>query len=227
MLFIILEVPEAFPEDYYQGISLICWFIVIGLFFLAFILFFSKGLKTELKSLKMSYFAYGVVSLMLGLTRIFFIVAVYIPENYDFYTTLGYISGISGMIFWLYIVETYLVKKTKRIFTIICSISLSISIIALFGAVSRDLALDIQFILLPFALAVIVLLYIYMIVKTTGTVRVKAIWVLVGLALIAVAQVLDGQDFISAFPNFPLIITPLIMMAGILIFMISQLYYER
>ncbi|MGQ4876024.1 MAG: hypothetical protein ACP6IY_18315 [Promethearchaeia archaeon] len=175
----------------------------------------------------MTYFAYGVVSLMLGLTRIFFIVAVYIPENYDFYTTFGYISGISGMIFWLYIIETYLVKKTKKIFTIICSISLSISSIALFGVVSRNFALDIQFLLLPFALAVIVLLYIYMIVKTTGTVRVKAIWVLVGLALIAVAQVLDGQDFISAYPNFPLIIAPLIMMAGILIFMISQLYYER
>jgi len=186
-----------------------------------------KGLEIELKSLKMTYCAYGFALLMLSLTRIFFIVAVYIPDNYDFYTNLGYISGIAGLIYWLYVLESYLVKKTKRFFTIISVIVFSISIIALFGVVSRDFALDIQFILLPVALVVIVILYVYLIIKTTGTVRVKSSWVLVGLALIAVAQVMDGQDFISALPEFPLIIAPLIMLAGVMIFIISQLFYER
>lgn len=217
--------PE-YPSGYYQGISLILWLIASGLFFLTFTLFFIKGSKFKLKSMKMTYFAYGIVLLMLGFTRIFFIVAVYIPDNYDFYTTLGYLTGIGGMIFWLYVIESYLVTKTKRIFTIICLITFSISAIALSGAVSRDFALNIQFILLPAALGIITLLYIYIILKATGNVRIKAIWVLVGLALIAISQVMDGQGFILAFPDFPLIIAPIIMIIGILLFAESQLYYE-
>ena len=204
----------VYPPGYYAGLSLILWGITITLFFTAFVLFLRKGLSFDLKSMKMIYSAYGFVCLMLGFTRIFFIIAVYIPDNYDFYTTLGYITGIAGMIFLLYVVETYLVKKTKDIFTFVCLIAFVISILALFGlfGISRDFALNIQYILLPVALVVILLMYIYIIVKTTGTVRTKAKWLLVGMIFIAISQVMDGESFITALPWFPFEIAPSIMM---------------
>ena len=130
--------------------------------------------------------------------------------------------AVAGIIFWLYIVENYLIKKTKRIFTIISTVSFIISIIALLGPVSREFALNIQYILLPFSLGAIAILYFYIIAKTTGDLRNKAIWILIGLVLIALAQILDSEAFITAFPSFPLEITPIIMIIGIFIFLFSQ-----
>ena len=71
--YMILQVPEGFPDGYYEGISLYLWFGTIALFFLAFLLFLMKGSKMDLKSQKMLFYAYGVASLGLGFTRIFFI----------------------------------------------------------------------------------------------------------------------------------------------------------
>ena len=223
----LLEMPEVFKNmDYYEGIPLILWLIGFGLYILGFILFFREGKRMELKSQKMANYAYGTFMLGMGITRIVFIIAIYIPEAYDFWTTLGYITGLIGLIFWLYVLETFLVQKTKKIFTIISIIAFGFSSIALFGVISRDLALNIQYILLPFSIGIILILYIYLIAKTTGTVRRKVEWILIGLFLIAAAQVLDGQTFIEAVPTFPLIIPPIIMISGILIFISSQLFHK-
>ncbi|MHA1149946.1 MAG: hypothetical protein ACTSR8_17045 [Promethearchaeota archaeon] len=218
----ILQVPEGFPDGYYEGISLYLWFGTITFFFIAFILFIIKGRKLDLKSQKMLFYGYSMASLGLGFTRVFFLLGVHIPDQYDFFTTLGYLSSLAGLIFWLYILENYLVPKTKKLFTIVSVIAFLVSVVALLSPLPREFALNIQYILLPFSLSAIAVLYIYIIIKTTGDVRVKAIWILIGLVLIAVAQILDGEAFITAYPTFPLVIPPLVMMVGILLYIIPQ-----
>ena len=216
--------------DYYGGVSLIFWFISIAIYVIGFFLFIKEAAKTELMSLKMSHYAYGVFLLLMACTRIFFIIGYYlgaIPGAYDFYTSLGYISGTAGLIFWIWVLEKYLVQKTKKIFTLITLFSFSFSIFALFGIVKRSVALNFQYILLPFAIAVILILYIYLIKKTTGTVRRKVEGILFGLFLILLGQVMDGETFISALPTFPLLIAPIIMITGIITFFSTQLFYKR
>jgi hypothetical protein len=214
-------------SGYYTGLSFFLWFISIEILFLSFLLFIREALKMDLTSQRMANYGYGVYSGLMGVTRIMFIVAVYNPDLYDFYTILGYMSGIIGLIFWLYIVETYLIRKTKKIFTIISIIPFSFSFLALFGLIDRDIALDIQFLLLPLAVLVILILYIYLIKKTTGTVRKKFIGILTGLVLMIVSQVMDGEDFITALPDFPLFVAPLLNIMGAIIFLVTQLYFFK
>ncbi len=223
------EIPEAFRDiGYLEGPELYLWFISIGVLWLGFVLFMIKAPKIELKSQKMHYIAFGFFSLMFGLTRLLFIIAIFIPDNYDFYTTLGYITSLVGIIFFLYVLETYLIqKKTKRIFFLISLITFIISTIALFGGTSRYLALQIQYILLPIVLGAVALLYFYLIVKTTGALRKKIIGILLGMVLIALAQILDSEAFITAFPIFPFIIPPLVLIGGTILFYVSQLYYKE
>ncbi|TFF95022.1 MAG: hypothetical protein EU544_03665 [Promethearchaeota archaeon] len=219
----ILQVPEGFPPGYYSGFSLMLWFVVIALFFLNFIVFLWKARGVEMESQKWLFISYGVASLGLGFTRIFFILGVYISAQYDFYTILGYISALAGMVLWIFTLEKYLVTKTKKVLTLITIVLLIIDFVALLGPIPRELALDLQYIFLPFSLGAIAILYFYIIAKATGDVRTKAIWILIGLILIVVAQVMDGQAFITAFPAVPLELAPVIMMAGILLFLISQI----
>ncbi|MHA1150636.1 MAG: hypothetical protein ACTSR8_20640 [Promethearchaeota archaeon] len=220
----IIKIPEVFQGiGYFQGISLILWIISAGLLFLAFLLFLLKSSKLEMKSQKMIYLGYGLFGLFFGITRLLFIVAFYISDQYDFYTTLGYITGIIGILAWLYVLETYLVTNTKKIFMIITSIAFAIALIALIGQTSRYLALTMIYILLPFAIIAIFMLYIYLIIKTTGTVRIRAIWLLIGLIILAIGYMMDSELFVGNFPFVPLEIAPLMMILGTLIFMITQL----
>ncbi len=177
--------------------------------------------------MKMSNYAYGIFLLLMGVTRILFIIGFYTPTLYDFYTLLGYISGTAALIFWIYVLETYLVKKTKKIFTVITLISFSFSILALFGIIDRSIALNIQYVLLPFAIAVILILYLYLIKKTTGDIRKKVVGILIGLALVLIGQVMDGETFITALPTVPLLIPPIIMICGIITFIATQLFYKK
>ena len=224
---------------YYVGIPLILWIICMGLFFFGFILFLIEAKKSELKSQKMINKAYGIFLLCMGLTRIFFILGVYFylptlcDDCYDFYTTLGYISAIAGVAFWLYVAETHLIHKTKKLFTILSIILLALSLIVLFGIIfpdlaiiDRDLSLELQTYLMPVAVGILGILYIYLVIKTTGTVRKKIFWVIVGLLMIAAAQILDGEGFITSLPNFPLEIAPLIMITGLILFISSQIFYK-
>lgn len=221
------EIPEAFRGiGYLEGPELYLWFVAVGLLWLGFVLFMTKAPKVELKSQKMHYIAFGFFSLMFGITRVLFITAVFIPDYYDFFTTLGYITSLTGIIFFLYVLETYLVQKTKRIFFYISLVMFVSSTIALFGGASRYLALQIQYILLPIVLGAVAILYIYLIVKTTGTLRKKIIGILLGMIFIALAQILDGEAFISAFPTFPFVIAPLVLIGGTILFYFSQLYYK-
>ncbi|MHA1334831.1 MAG: hypothetical protein ACTSPW_03665 [Promethearchaeota archaeon] len=191
----IIELPEAYQGiGYLQGTSLILWLISIGIFFTSFVLFILKALKLEMKSQKKIFQGYGIFSLFFGITRIIFIIGVYIPEQYDFYTTLGYITGILGILYWLYVIETYLITNTKKIFM-----------------------------LLPFAIVAIFMLYIYLIIKTTGIVRKRTIWLVIGLVILVIGYIMDTELFVGNFRWIPLEISPALMILGTLIFIITQL----
>ena len=220
----ILEIPEVFQGiGYFQGLSLILWLISAGLLFFTFIMFMHSRTRIEMKSQKMMYIGYGLFALFFGLTRLAFIAGFYFPDDYDFYTTLGYILAISGMLCWLYMLETYLIKKTKRMFFLIMLIGFVVALISLLGQASRYFALQIIYIIAPFAIAVILFLYLFIIVKTTGTIRKKAIWVLVGLIFLTIGYLMDSEMFVGNFPWVPLEVAPILMIVGTLIFLTSQL----
>ena len=217
--------PEYVGQSLYQGIKLYFWIAHLIIVFITSILFFLQGKKLEMKSQKAMNYGYGSFFSLFGLLRIFFMLGVYFPDNggYDFFTNLGYISGILGVIGLLYVLETYMVPKTKKIFLIISVIAFAICLIALiFPGASRNLALEFIYYLMPIAVGFIVILYVYLISKTTGIVRKKAQWVLIGLLIIVVGHMMDTSFFISALPQVPQELAPIIMSTGIIVFLISQ-----
>lgn len=227
----LLDLPEVFQDiGYYEGLSLILWIISISLLFAGGIIFLWKVTKSRLKTAKMIYLGYAIFGICFAITRIWFIIAVIeadaCTDCYDLYTSLGYIFGIIGILFWLAVVETYMIPQTKRVFTIITIGAFIIVLITLFSPTSRYFALTMIYILLPFSVGAIILLYIYIIIKSTGSVRKRAIWLFVGLVFIAIGYMMDSEAFVGAVPGFPLEISPLLMIIGTLTFIITQVAYE-
>ncbi|MGQ4873730.1 MAG: hypothetical protein ACP6IY_06595 [Promethearchaeia archaeon] len=220
----LFKVPEVFDySTYYRGISLVLWIITISGCFIGALLFIIKANKMELKSQKWLYLGYGVFFIFFSLMRIFYIVAVYIPENYDLYTSLGYVVGTIGLIFWLYVLETQMIKSTKGIFVAISIVMFAVAVIGLTGIIERELALNIINITTPFSISVVFFMYMYIAVKGTGEVRKKAIWLIVGLLLIMLGHAMDSEFWAGNFPDFPYEIPPIVMLIGLLIFLITQL----
>ena len=220
----IFQIPD-YPSGYYAGISLILWFLAAGLMFLSAIILIIKAIKSEGRSPKLMYLAYGIFYIFFGLTRILYIVAVYNPDSYDFFTNLGYITQNLSMISILYVLETHIVKSTKKIFLIITVIAFFISLISLIGVISREIALTMGFILLPFSGGAILILYLIVSIKSTGALRKSAIGLFFGSLMMYAAQILDSEMFIGLmYPIIPLIleITAVIMILGVIIFTFSQ-----
>lgn len=217
-----------FQEDIYE-LRMILWYIVNILLFLSFLLFLLKAKKLETKSQKNVYLGYGLFSLLFGLTRLFFILSWLCGDAFegcsDFYLILGYLIGTLATIIIIYILETYLLK-TKKILTGITIIVFCIILIALFGLTSRGIALTMIYILLPVVIGAISMSYIYFIIKSTGTSRKKAIGAFGGLLLLFIGHFMNTSFFNSMFPGTPGIISPIIMSAGIIIFMITQLFIK-
>ncbi len=106
---------------------------------------------------------------------------------------------------------------------IITSVAFGIALIALIGQASRYFALMLIYILLPFAIVAIFMLYIYLIIKTTGIVRKRTIWLVIGLVILVIGYIMDTELFVGNFRWIPLEISPALMILGTLIFIITQL----
>jgi len=224
----ILQIPEVFIGiGYYEGVSLILWIITIALFLVGAVLFLIKLFKEEVKMAKIGFLSMAVFLLFFGLCRISYLVAVYDPVNYDFHTTLGYVFSIISLIFILYLIETQFIKSTKKIFTISILVVFVISIISLIGLAPRYIALMIMYIILPFSVAIIMLMYIYIIIKSAGSVRRKGILIFIGIALTFLAHLLDSEVFISmTYPTIPLEMIPIFMIVGQLFMIYAYIFYK-
>jgi len=167
----------------------------------------------------MTYLSYGIFCLFFGFVRLFFILGELYADFYDFYTVLGYILGIIGIIFWVYMIETYmLLKKTKRICTILLFISGIIAFITLIGGFNRYIALITIMVTLTITAAMILLLFIFIIINSKGTTRLKAILLFLAVALLFIGHAMDSEWFSTNFPDVPNLIAALIMIGGIVVF---------
>ncbi len=222
------DIPEGLKGiGYYQGVSLILWYIAISLMILSSVLFAIKGIKIkENKGLRMTLLAFSIFFLFFSFSRIAYLVAVYNPQNYDFFVILGYIFTFIGILPWVYVLELYAIKFTKKKFTVIYVIGFVILIISLTGVLTKTFVQIFYYIFGWFAIIVIIIIYLYLIINTTGFSRKKALGVLIGFILFIIANQLDSEIVVTTFQTFPLEIAPIIMILGVITFTSSQLTFK-
>lgn len=172
--------------------------------------------------------------------------------SYDFFVIFGYIFSVIGMTAIIYVVEKYLITKLHKLFTtmgyiIICIYSLTILAMSQTAAalsvlphpwleiaefLGQQFAVLLSKIIAPIFIGVIVILYFYLAIKGTASLRRNAILIIIAIALIGIGSVIDGEGLvIDAATWFPqgvntigsildiyYSIVPAIMMVGLIIF---------
>jgi hypothetical protein len=215
----ISQIPEIYEEvGHYQGVSLILWYIVIVILFASAVLLLYSAMMAELNTTKMGYFAHGIFCIFYGIARLLWIFSVHNPANFLFLVSLGYVFASISLVFWVYTLEKYIVPNTKKIFTVIALILVTFSILALTMILNRYIVVFFLNVLTPVCVGFILCIYLYIIIKSEGTVRKKSIFLFIGLLFLYLAHFMDTEFFITIFPYIPLEIAPCLMIAGLAIF---------
>ena len=176
-----------FWAEFWVKLAFACFLILAGA------MFFKKGWTGEAEGGE-KYFKIGIgtFAVFSSLTRIFFLITDFNVEGSDIFNLfwkLATASSFIAMIFIELVIETYLVKS-RYVFTAISIIG-TILIIVLDIPLARQLLLPV-FLLIGLELFI---LYLYVSIKSPGTIRRRSLLMIMGLFIFMVGILLDSTAF--------------------------------
>ncbi len=177
-------------EEFWIKVAFTIFMLIMGIIFLG------KGIKEEeMKSQK--YFKYGLAmfALLTSVTRAFFLLSDFETvgtDSYNLFWKVAVISSMAALIFITLVIEKYLVK-TYYIFTMIGIIGAGI---IMFVDVPLATLLNV-----PLYLALggeVFVLYIYLAIKSPGTLRTKSLLMLLSLLIFSAGILFDSESVTNA-----------------------------
>ncbi len=220
--------PDFKNAGYFTGIDHPLWYIAMALNFVSGIVFLLRMRKATHPVTRNWYLSFALFSVCYGITRMLFNLAVEFgyptPDEtvYNFWTSLGYITSMPGVIAVIYVAEKNMMPKTHKIITILMVIMLAAGILGAAEVYPREVALTVTNIMGPFAMILIIFIYIFMIRNSTGALRTKTLGAFLGIIIWFVAVVLDGQLAYSLVPTMPTILPPILYILGVSLYTIYQ-----
>ncbi len=182
------------------------WVIVMGYLAIIGIFFLYKASKSseEVISQKAMLRSIGLFFLLYLAVRFFFILSDYERNAngesllYFRYVAISYIFQIIAFINIIYVFEKYIIKRTRYMMSISILIVLGINVIIIFFPLYMSTARYINYGLLYTEVAILVLLFLYLAIKTPGELRKNAIFTMIGLIILVAASFLDSDFLITA-----------------------------
>ncbi len=210
-----------------------CLIVILTMF--ALYLIHKMRQKEEGSAQRNIYLGYSLFLIFYGLVRLFFIFSdceVYNTHSSEtflnnIYVGMAYSFGIIGAICIFYMIERYLVH-TRYIFTIIGIAILGLSIISTLSLIPTEIPQLIMALALPAFFVLIVLLYLYVAIKSPGEARKRAFGIIIGILVIMVGILLGSKliggtlEAIGFLYEIRILIEPFIVIAGGAIFTFSQ-----
>ncbi|MHA1733124.1 MAG: hypothetical protein ACTSU5_14345 [Promethearchaeota archaeon] len=220
------ELPAGLQGiGYLEGPDLYLWLACIVACFACGVLLLAKASKFEMPIQKRLFLGYALFCIFYGFTRIFFAWGVLDSDNYDYWTMWGYVTVLVAVIFLLGVLERYMLKEianTHFLLTIASLVMLGVSMAGLFGLIERSAFLNFIYAVAMADAGVVAVLYLYLIVKGVGSVRQKMVLGFLGVLVLFLGMALDSEAGLST-GLIPLVIPPIVTMAGLLLFTYSQM----
>jgi hypothetical protein len=208
--------------------------LIGALILFATFLFFKRRDKEPGSAQHNIYLGYCLFLLAYAGTRIFFVFSdfeVYSMKSSEtvlntIYVGIAYSFGIFGALMLILMLERFLLH-TWYIFTVIAIIMFSLSVLSIFiMALNKFLQLAIA-ITMPAFFLIIILLYLYVAIKSPGEARKRSLGIIAGLLIMMVGFVLGSEIGGTFFDPLGLyvariLIEPFVVIAGSAVFTFSQ-----
>lgn len=202
-------------------LKLLCWLIVLPYVAIIAVIFFKRMAKADrdFPSQRMLHRSMGIFSLMYIINRIFFILSdlerdVNGQTHYHYQLVfVGYIVVSIAFLNILYFGEKFIIKKTKFMLTYITTAVLIIEIILLFIPELFGFGRLLNYGISYFLMMLVLVLFIKMIIQSTGGIRRDFTLTLIGFLIIAAGAILEMDALLSSGIISPWL-TPLMFAIG-------------
>lgn len=211
----ILKIPTETPPEYMHGFNLFLWISMIVLYLLVgTFIFFKQSNETDVPTQKWLFASYGTFALGMGMCRVFFVLAFNdIGGQYQLLLHIGFLMGSISFTPVIFVYEKFIVKNTKKVFTILALVLLGISIYGVIDPTQKTLDLISQRIGGPILGVIFAYLYFVMLFNTSGELRRNSWLMLIGMLFIAFGMIFDSFEIVIN-PLIPLWISPLAFLIG-------------
>ncbi|MFX0071528.1 MAG: hypothetical protein ACFFAO_10605 [Candidatus Hermodarchaeota archaeon] len=206
------------------------WIIVMIYLFLIATYFLVNSLKQpeELKSRKQVLRAIALFFYFYIVKRFFFILSDFERDaNGDTqlfyrYTALAYVFYFLALLNFIFLTEKYVINRSKYILTYIFISGLIINIVMLFFPELMPIVRYLNYAILYTEVVILLIIYTYLAIKTTGKLRKKSIFIIIGLLVIVIAEFLESEALIMSGITTPYY-SPIIFAIGATIFAYAQI----
>ncbi len=218
--------PADIPVEYMDGLDLFLWSASIVFLFAGVAMFIQYANKSGLlESTKKLFYSFAALCFFMGINKISFILA-YLTPYYHEALAIGYIAAALSLVYMLFVMERYLVKRTGYIFTgFSVFIAIFMSSVLLFPRMLETIR-NTGMIMGSIAPLLILAIWIIAAVQVIGLPRKKAVMTLFGFILVYLAYFLDSE-LIIRLRMIDDSIAPLLFCSGLLIIFYFQLLIEK
>ncbi len=217
---------DAYPPDYHLGFSMFLWFIYISVSLFIGIIYIFKAHKAQLINRKELYYGSGFFAFGSAGCFIFIQVGIFIPSQFPFWISIGFVSMVIGLLFLTYFWERN-IGSLKKIPTLINLFTLIFTILnVIYIIITRDLVFDFFIttsILLAFSNVVFLIILISIFTKNVrGDLRKYGLISISSILIYEIGIFLDHPPGVTLFPEITLILVPLLFIIGFIFFFIYQ-----
>jgi hypothetical protein len=225
------QIPSVFPSIYYDSIDYPLWIIVIIIGIINSIVFLLRTKKATTEIQKSIFGAMSGLMFFMAIMRICYTIASrFLIDQYDFWTTLGYITGIIGMAWFIFVYEKNLIKKTKFLLTIFSLSAIIVGTLSLFEIITRDYPRIYTSAAGTIDILVVIIMYSWLVKITTGSLRNQTIISLIGILLTFGGFFIDSEIVFGLFISlsvdvntiFIVTLAPALQSIGMIIIVFSQ-----
>jgi hypothetical protein len=226
------DIISSVPFEIFLTREILNGILIVVIISFAFFLFTKRKGKGEEGAQPSIFLGYFFFLLSYAITRLFFVLSdieiYYHGETAlsEVYVGIAYAGGILGALWLFYSIERYLIK-TRYVFTVIGIVIFALSIISITQIIPTTIPQTIIFIALPIFFALIFIMYLYVVIKTTGGARRRSTGILIGILFFMIGFLFGSSLFGNILDpiglyTFRILIEPIILMVGGAIFTLSQ-----
>jgi hypothetical protein len=226
MHFFIFYRPSDIPTDYMDGLDLYLWIFSIIIMAIGLFLFLKHAKDKEiLESAKKLYESFAIFCVFMSINKIVFILA-YLTAYYAEFLAIGYISAALSLVYMLYVMEKYIVQKTRFLFTIFSIIIAVFMSSVLFLPEELENIRNIGIFMGFTAPLLILLVWCIAAIRSGGLLRKKAIYTAFGFILSYIGYFLDSESVIRQ-RIIDDAVAPALFSAGLLMVFYFQLFFNK
>ena len=207
--------------------------LLIAVNYLLGVVMFNKWRKAELPVTR-TYFLGVVLFLFVHATcRIFYFIHDFYFPNEQVWWEMGALLGLLSITLLIAAVEMTIFQKSKRVLTVLGVVGLILMVIQLIANVSGttlpiNLSQLVQYAVVSTLAVFMLLIYLYITIKSTGQVRKSAFTMTIGVAIFEVGQVAHTDAAVELVGPIAIILAPILMVVALimLFFAVSSWYSE-